>query len=263
MGSCGREGRRDGEVGDGLAEPRLCDDAKTAPSPRRTRRRCCEGTPPAQGRILQQRCEGRCFPTIESNTTYTDQDFSFCELPEGELRASQFIRCRFRSARLKELVTHGCTFADCDFTGAQMHASSHTNSAFLNGLFRSANLFTARFTECKMTGSGFEEANLTGLLISGGDWSYVNLRGHSLARLDLRGVKFREADLYRCNLERCDLRKADLHRAVLTQAKLAGADLRGAEVEGVDFTGFDLHRVKLDFGQAVAVARAYGAQVDA
>jgi uncharacterized protein YjbI with pentapeptide repeats len=199
---------------------------------------------------------------IENNATYTDEDMSFSDLAETELRGVQFIRCRFRSAQMKELVTHGCTFADCDFTGAMLQASTHTNSAFLNGLFRSANLFTARFTECKLTGSGFEEANLTGVAISGGDWSYVNLRGHNISHQDLRGVKFREADLYRCNLERCDLRKADLHRAVLTQAKLAGADLRGAEVEGVDFTGFDLHRVRNDLTQAVAVARAYGATVE-
>lgn len=53
----------------------------------------------------------------------------------------------FSMAVLKDATTHGCTFADCDFTAAQLNGSVHAATAFLNGQSRSANLFSARFSD--------------------------------------------------------------------------------------------------------------------
>jgi fluoroquinolone resistance protein len=55
---------------------------------------------------------------------------------------------------------------------------------------------------------------------------------------------------------------ADLTISNLDQARLKGADLRCATVDGVDLGTPDLHEVRLDLMQAVAVARSLGAFVD-
>ena len=91
-----------------------------------------------------------------------------------------------------------------------------------------------------MTGSDFEEANLDGITIISGDWSYTNLRFANLSKQILKGIRLIEADLYECNLEKADLREADLTGAQLGKAKLSGANLKGAIVDRIDFTSFDL-----------------------
>ncbi|WP_067618944.1 pentapeptide repeat-containing protein [Alicyclobacillus acidiphilus] len=101
-----------------------------------------------------------------------------------------------------------------------MNASAHRRSAFTNCQFRMANLFGAKFDGCKMTGSSFQEANLTGLTIVGGDWSYVNLRGHTLKRANFRDARLAYADLYGGNLEGTDFTRADLTKVILDQSKL-------------------------------------------
>lgn len=53
-----------------------------------------------------------------------------------------------------------------------------------------------------MTGSDFEEANLDGLTIKGGDWSYTNFRFANLGKQKLKDIRLVEADLYECNLEK-------------------------------------------------------------
>lgn len=143
-----------------------------------------------------------------------------------------------------------------------MNASRHEQSVFTNCSFRMAKLFNAEFLGCKLVGSSFDEADLSALVISRGDWSYVTLQFHDLRGRDLRGVRFAEADLYECNLERVDLRDADLTRANLLNARLAKADLRGANLEGIDLSALDLEGVRLDVAQAVQLARAHGVIVD-
>lgn len=132
----------------------------------------------------------------------------------------------------------------------------------MNSLFWHTNLFMARFEECKMTGSVFEEAQVTGWTPLGGDWSYIHMRHHVLPKTDFSGAKLKEADFYGCNLEMAKFVRADLTRVIFQQARLKGADLREAVVEGIDFTGVNLRGVRMDMLQAVFVARSYGALID-
>lgn len=193
---------------------------------------------------------------------YADETFDEGDLSGTELRECHFERCTFKGVYLDDVTTHNCVFTQCDFAGARFNGSEHQRSAFLNCKFRKANLFLCRFDGCKLTGTSFEEAKLDGMIVQGGDWSYVNLRHHSLKELDLQGVRFAEAELYGCNLEKVDLRDADLTRANLQKARLSGADLRGANVEGVNLEVLDLLKVKLDLAQCVALARSHGAIVE-
>lgn len=66
------------------------------------------------------------------------------------------------------------------------------------------------------------------------------------------------SELYGCRF----LRGADLTRASVTQVQLQKADLRGSKHDGVDLKELDLKDVRLDMGQAVLLARSYGANVE-
>lgn len=205
---------------------------------------------------------GGAFVTVWTDREHADERFDDLDLIDAELRGCRFTRCSFRGVRMDEAATRGCAFDACDFTGARLNASVHEGSAFPNCRFDLANLFTARFADCKMTGAFFGDANLAAITIAGGDWSYTILAYGDLSKRDLRKVRFNEATLHRCNLERADLRGADLTRADLSQARLKGADLRGAIVDGIDLKALDLTGVRLDLMQAVLLAQCHGAKVD-
>ena len=199
---------------------------------------------------------------LENGRHYEGEKFRDIELSGVDLKAAHFIKCDLRGANFKEVVTTGCLFSGCNFTGARFGASFHKNSYFTNCNFEHADMFGAKFDNCKMTGSIFKETIITGLSIVEGDWSYINFRHANLKGFDLKKVCFKYADFYGSNLEKADLRGADLENAVLQKAKLFGADLRGARLDGIDFRGIDLNKVKIDLMQAASIVQSYGVVFD-
>lgn len=193
---------------------------------------------------------------------YENEMFEDRDLTEAVWRSSRFVRCRFRGSDLREATTDRCVFDQCDFTAIRGSASVHRGSAFTNCTFRMAKLFGVQFIECKLTGSTFEQADLTSFVADGGEWSYVNLRHQSLTGRGFKGLRLVNADLYGCDLRNADLRGADLSSANVGQVQLRGADLRGATLDGIDLAALDLNGVRIDLAQAIAVAQAHGAIVD-
>ncbi|RNA68523.1 pentapeptide repeat-containing protein [Alteribacter keqinensis] len=193
-----------------------------------------------------------------------DQIFTtetFSSLPE-QIERCTFTDCQFRGADLQDVKTSGCVFENCDFTGARLNDSTHHTSAFLNCDFQMANLWTVNFSYCKMTGSSFTEAILTGMTIEEGDWSYVNLRLQSLGKQSFKNVRLLEADFYEADLSGAVFTGADLTRAKLMKALLKKTDLREAVVDGINFKDLTLQETKLDWHQAIRVAESHGAKVD-
>lgn len=135
------------------------------------------------------------------NKEYVEIDFQDILIKEEELKNCTFIKCRFRGIDASEISTENCNFIECDFTGALLTLLS-IKELHLQIVFVGANLFVSKFEECKMTGSDFEEANLDGITIISGDWSYTNLRFANLSKQMLKGIRLVEADLYECNLEK-------------------------------------------------------------
>lgn len=113
-----------------------------------------------------------------------------------------------------------------------------------------------------MTGSSFGEADLSGVSIRGGDWSYTFLRNHHLKRCDLSGVLFKESDLYHCNFEKSNLRNADLSYANVSGVSFSGAVLRGAILDGIDLKSLNLKGARIDIAQAIQLAHSFGAKVE-
>ncbi|MEN8656174.1 pentapeptide repeat-containing protein [Streptomyces sp. 21So2-11] len=85
------------------------------------------------------------------------------------------------------------------------------------------------------------------------DATYLDLSGADLSGADLglalfcpsvaRGVRLREADLYRANLGWADMEGADMTRAVLVKAELTETILRDADLTGVNLGSADLYDV--------------------
>ena len=104
------------------------------------------------------------------------------------MRGCRFERCSFHGARLTELRTGSAASRVC-FTGAQLNGSTHQRTSFANSRLVYANLFLAVLTDCQMMGVDFTDADLTGLSVEGGDWSWANLRFQNLAEQNLRGLR--------------------------------------------------------------------------
>lgn len=198
---------------------------------------------------------------LESHREYHDERLDRALFPRA-LTASRLVRCDLRGADLREVVTHGVIFEECNFSGASLNASQHHASGFLNCRMRGVNLFDAGFYACKMVGSVFEEVRWALGVIEGGDWSYTGLRYADLSELRLDGINLVEADLAYADLRGCTLRDSNLSRAILTKARLRGADLRGANLDGVDTTRVDWVQVRVDVGEAILLAQGLGAIVE-
>ena len=82
-------------------------------------------------------------------------------------------------------------------------------------------------TDCKCMGSVFLDADLTGLIIVRGNYSFSNFSDCDLRKMDLSETSFANADLRKCNLENAVMRNGDLTHAMLSGAKLTHADIRG------------------------------------
>ncbi|MCT4688484.1 pentapeptide repeat-containing protein [Vallitalea sp.] len=170
---------------------------------------------------------------IASNTRYEDVDFNDSNLEFLDIQKS------FR-----------------------LNVSDTKNSAFLNCKFGFADLFSAKFTDCKMVGSTFDESNLLGVVIVRGDFSYTNLKFHDFKGLDFSEVNLTRADLTGCNLEKVIFNGAKLSYTNLHKAKLNGCDFREAIIEGINLSELDLHNVKLDIAGCILLATSFGAKVE-
>ncbi len=88
-----------------------------------------------------------------------------------------------------------------------------------------------------------------GIVLIGGDLSYVDFKGSDLSEAQLAGAtlinaNFRDTDLNDANFEYADLTQADLRQAYLLRGSLVGAILDGTNLKETDVTGVDFKGVK-------------------
>ena len=113
-----------------------------------------------------------------------------------------------------------------------------------------------------MVGSGFEATNISGLKVTGGDWSFVNMRYQDLVGFKLVRVKLKGADFAGANLSKCDLTESVLDEANLFQTNLTSADLRRASLNKTDLRPANLNKSRMDIAQAIHFAQCYGIIVE-
>ena len=94
------------------------------------------------------------------------------------------------------------------------------------------------------TGANLCEAILTGANLASANLSRAALAGANLEGVNLTGAILDGADLKGCAVGGIVLEKASLHRASLAGLDLAGANLAGAKGRSVDFTAANLERAR-------------------
>jgi len=77
-----------------------------------------------------------------------------------------------------------------------------------------------------------EGAVRKGVDLSGGDFSFINLR-----KADLENANLSNAKLFKANLEHANLMGVNLHKATLSRANLDGTNLIGANIEEIYLDG--------------------------
>ena len=104
-----------------------------------------------------------------------------------------------------------------------------------------------------MTGSDLSAADITGLKICGGDWSYTNLRYLTFLKDNLSGIRFSGADLTGSRFLKCDLRGCEFHESRVDGTVFEGSDLRRSGIAGTNLLGAVLKDALLDPGQCVEI----------
>ncbi|MDD9945310.1 MAG: pentapeptide repeat-containing protein [Myxococcales bacterium] len=108
-----------------------------------------------------------------------------------------------------------------------------------------ARLPGARLARADLAGTNFEEADLYKVNLQGADLRGANLMKTHLYKANLRGANLRGAALVDAKLHKANLYKADLAGVDLRVANLRGANFCGAKLRGANLIYADLHEAKL------------------
>ncbi len=105
-----------------------------------------------------------------------------------------------------------------------------------------------------MTGSNFIDADCSLIQISGGDWSYTNLRKQSFQKQELCGIRFFGADLSDCHFNQCNLNDCDFSESIVHQTSFYKSDIRGSTLEQLNLFEIGFKETLLDIEQCITIA---------
>ncbi|MGJ7606198.1 DUF2169 family type VI secretion system accessory protein [Variovorax sp. LT1R20] len=152
-----------------------------------------------------------------AQTNLSGANLSGAVLAHANLQGAIAIGAKFAKANLgKAVLAHG-VFDDADFT--------------------EATLMHCAFADTQMRRARFAKANLLETSWGNADWTGALLAGQLFHKLDLRGMRWPEADLSACNFLHSDLSGVDMHEAKLDAATFATSRLDGAKLMGAQCVG--------------------------
>lgn len=152
-----------------------------------------------------------------AQTNLSGANLSGAVLAHANLQGAIAIGANFAKANLgKAVLAHG-VFDDADFT--------------------EATLMHCAFADTQMRRARFAKANLLETSWGNADWTGALLAGQLFHKLDLRGMRWPEADLSACNFLHSDLSGVDMHEAKLDAATFATSRLDGAKLMGAQCVG--------------------------
>lgn len=162
-----------------------------------------------------------------SNADLSQAVLSLAIMPDADLSGANL-----SDAQLYSVLAPGANFKGADLSGARVIGhlqKSNFEGADLSGLRAGVVLANQSMG---MLNAKFDQANLSGVDLSGADLSYASLRF-----ADLSGANLSNANLTRADLSGANLKGANLTGAVVTNAILASANLTGAimkDIEGAE-----------------------------
>ena len=112
-----------------------------------------------------------------------------------------------------------------------------------------------------MTGTSFDGARTTAMVIDAGYWRLTMLEGIDFTKARLKDISFAEADLRECCFNSAVLTRCDFTGADIRGASFKNADLRTSRLANVSLLDADFKGAKVDLEQAVLFAEALGVKV--
>ena len=122
------------------------------------------------------------------------EDFSDAVLTGAEWDGREFAHCDFTDADLGLLRARNCVFTECTFRRTDLAESRIRACAFRSCRFDRAVLRDSRWEGCSLLGSSFVDCRLRQWKPGETDLTLVGMGRADLRGLDLRGVRFREAN---------------------------------------------------------------------
>lgn len=155
-------------------------------------------------------------------TFFTGTDLAKANLAGSDLSLAELSNARLAGADLAGAVLEKAVGARVDFSGANMAGANLTAAEFSRSNFQRANLVGADLTNSELSRSDFTEADLTGAIMAKAELprivlasavvSGVTFTFSNLARADLRGVNFEDADFTGAYMFLTVIEGADLSR---------------------------------------------------
>jgi len=203
---------------------------------------------------VADRVHGR--PPAPTETTIAGADWY-----AADLTGAVHERVLFQDVEMTESTGTGARFVDCTFRGTDLSCSVLRDSSFEGCTFIRCSLFDTTLTGCKLVGVLFDDCRLDQMRVEGGDWSFVGLPKADLRHARFSDVRMREADLSGARCQGSAITGCDLANATWSRADLSKCDLRGSDLSSLDPLGVAMSGAKVDWHQAVAVARNLGLDV--
>ncbi|MDQ5987982.1 MAG: hypothetical protein CSYNP_03732 [Syntrophus sp. SKADARSKE-3] len=147
----------------------------------------------------------------------TGSGFAGADLSGADLSGLSLTKVDFRDA-----ILEGVNFEGSDLTGAD----------FTNAVLAGANLTRVKGRSAKFSGANIGRAILKDADLSGG----LDMRGVVLAKSDLTGARFNDADLTEADLSECIFLNTDLSGITAPQLIFISSDLKGLCSAGADLS---------------------------
>lgn len=182
-----------------------------------------------------------------SRADFTGADFSGLDLREVNFEGAWLESVNFSNANLSGATFAGAVLAHANLEGAIAIGASFREAnlgkaQLARGVFDGSDFSQAMLMHCAFGGTQMRRANFTKAQLlettwGEADWTGALLAGQVFHKLDLKGMRWPEADLSACNFIECDLTGVDMHDATLAAAtfvtcKLDAARLMGAKCAG-------------------------------
>jgi len=148
-----------------------------------------------------------------------------------------------------------------DLSGMDLGRSMLTGVRLTNGEASEVNLEESCAYWADLSFANFSDALMARAELVGATLNRSMLMGADLRGAYLRGASLRQSDLRGANLQGADLHKAWVHGADLRGANLSRAKLLGVEFQGANLSGADLRGADVRFSNLQG-ARLKGARVE-
>jgi uncharacterized protein YjbI with pentapeptide repeats len=159
----------------------------------------------------------------------------------------------FGNINLNEMNLTGANLRGANLTKCVGHVAHFDNAdltgaILTEGQFTGATFTNANLSGCKIQSANLEDANFQKATLSQTVWANTNLQKADLTAAIVDGANFSNADLSNAKISRDQILIVEIKGALLKSLDLSGIDLSGRDLPNTDFSGSKLEGA--DFSRA-------------